>query len=98
MKRIEIKPDDEYGDLTVIREVESVGKRQILCKCSCGQQVTVRLGHLRSGHSSTCGKCGVEYKGKRKTVAEWARLHGLKESTLRARLKVMEIGEALKRT
>lgn len=97
MKRIEVKPGDTYGELTVIREVESSGKRQVLCKCSCGQQTTARLGHLRSGHSSTCGKCGVEYKGERRTVAEWARLHGLKESTLRARLKTMGIEEALKR-
>lgn len=100
MERIEVKPKDEFGDLKVIREVEASasGKRQMLCQCACGNQATVRLGHLRSGHSTTCGKCGIEYKGERKTIAEWAALHGLKESTLRARLKVMEIGEALKRT
>ena len=98
MKRIEIKPDDEYGDLTVIREVESKGKRHVLCKCACGQEATVRLGHLRSGHSTTCGRCGIEHNGVRKTISEWASLYGLKESTLRARLTVMEIGEALKRS
>lgn len=98
MRRIEVKPGDTYGELKVIREVESSGKRQILCKCSCGQQVTVRLGHLRSGHSTTCGKCGIEFKGQRKTISEWASLYGLKESTLRARLKVMDIQEALQRT
>lgn len=101
MKRIEVKPKDEYGELTVIKEVEvsAAGKRQVLCKCQCGQQVVVRLGHLRSGHSQTCGNCGVLYKGQRKTVSEWAREYGLKESTLRARLKSgLEIGEALKRT
>ena len=99
MKRIEVKPGDKYNDLTVIREVEvsSSGKRQVLCKCACGQQTTVRLGHLTSGHSTTCGKCGIEYKGQRKTITEWAAQYGLKESTLRARLKVMDIGEALKR-
>ena len=98
MRRIEVKPGDKYGELKVIREVESSGKRQILCKCSCGQQVTVRLGHLRSGHSTTCGKCGIEFKGQRKTISEWASLYGLKESTLRARLKVMDIREALGRS
>lgn len=97
MRRLEVKPDSEYGQLTVIREVESTGKRQFLCKCSCGNKVTVRLGHLTSGHSQTCGRCGVEFKGQRKTVAEWASLYGLKESTLRARLKLMGIAEALKR-
>lgn len=98
MRRLEVKPDETYGDLTIIKEVESSGKRHFICRCSCGRKVTVRLGHLRSGHSSSCGKCGIEYRGKRKTIREWASLYGLKESTLRARLKVMPIGEALKRT
>lgn len=98
MRRIEIKPGDQYGELTVVREVESEGKRQCLCKCQCGQQVVVRLGHIRSGHSTTCGKCGLAYQGQRKTISEWASLYGLKESTLRARLKTMGIQEALKRS
>lgn len=99
MQRIEVKPGEKYGDLTVVRETGKViGKRNFLCKCSCGNKVTVRLGHLRSGHSTTCGNCGIEYDGKRKTVSEWAAQFGLKESTLRARLKVMGISEALKRT
>lgn len=98
MRRIEVKPGDQYGDLTIIKEADPAnGKRQVLCQCSCGNKVTVRLGHLTSSHSTTCGKCGIEYKGKRKTITQWAEQFGLKESTLRARLKVMDIGEALKR-
>lgn len=97
MKAIPVNAGDKYGELTVISESKSNGKRQILCQCSCGNKATIRLGHLRSGHSTTCGRCGIEYKGKRKTIAEWAATYGIKESTLRARLKVMEIGEALKR-
>lgn len=97
MRRIEISNGTSYGDLEVIREVESKGKRLFLCECDCGQRVTARLGHLRSGHTSSCGRCGLEYKGKRKTLREWASLYGLKESTLRARLKLMGIGEALER-
>ena len=99
IQRLEVNPDDEYGDSAVIREVETGahGKRRFLCRCVCGRKVPVRLDHLRSGHTSSCGKCGVEYRGKRKTVAEWARKYGIKESTLRARLKVMKIGEALER-
>lgn len=98
MRRIEVKPGDEYGDLKIIREVASAGKRHFLCQCACGNKATVRLGHLRSGHSTTCGNCGIEFRGERKTLAEWASLYGLKESTLRARLKVMGIEEALKRS
>lgn len=100
MKRIEVKPGDKYNELTIIRETEvsSVGRRQVLCKCDCGQQATVRLDHLRSGHSTTCGKCGIEYKGKRKTILQWATEYGLNESTLRARLKSgLSIKEALER-
>lgn len=97
MRRIEVKPGETYGDLKVIREVESSGKRHFLCECTCGRKATVRLGHLRSGHSTTCGRCGLEYRGKRRTIREWAEMYGLNESTLRARLKIMDIGEALKR-
>ena len=99
MRRLEVKPGTIYGDLTVIKEVavSALGKRQMLCKCSCGQQVTVRLGHLTSGHSTTCGQCGIKFNGQQKTVAYWARLYGINESTLRARLRVMDISEALKR-
>lgn len=98
MQRIEVQPGAEYGGLKVVNEVEAKGKRQFLCQCECGNQVTVRLGHLRSGHSTSCGRCGIEFKGKRRTVREWARLYGMNESTFRARLKVMGIEEALKRT
>ena len=98
MQRIEVASGEKYGDLTVVREAGKVsGKRNFLCKCACGNKVTVRLGHLRSGHSQTCGNCGIEYDGQRKTVSEWAAQFGLKESTLRARLKVMSLAEAIKR-
>jgi len=97
MRRLEINPGDEYGDLSVIRELESPGKRCFLCRCSCGSEVEVRLGHLRSGHTSSCGRCGLEHQGVRKTLKAWAESAGLNESTLRARLKVMGLGEALKR-
>ena len=97
MKKIEVNPGKEFGDLTVIREVPSEGKRYFVCECSCGRERTVRLGHLRSGHTGSCGGCGIEHDGKRKTLKEWAESHGIKPSTLRARLKVMGMKEALKR-
>jgi len=99
MRRLEIKPGETYGDLKIIKEVESRGKRHFLCQCACGGSPSVhRLGHLRSGHATTCGRCGFEFEGQRKTIADWAELYGLKESTLRARLKVMGVKEALERT
>jgi hypothetical protein len=97
MRRLEIHPGDEYGDLTVLHELESSGKRQFLCRCSCGSEVKVRLGHLRSGHTSSCGRCGLEFQGERKTLRGWAASVGIKETTLRARLKIMGLAEALRR-
>ena len=97
MKRIEVQAGEQYSDLTVVREVESKGKRHFVCKCSCGAKVNVRLGHLRSGHSTSCGRCGIKHNGKRRTIREWAEISGINESTLRARLKIMGIKEALKR-
>lgn len=98
MKRIEINADSEFGELVVVQEVEPLGtKRRFLCKCSCGALVTVRLDHLRSGHTQTCGNCGIEHDGERMSLREWASMAGLPESTLRARLKTMEMREALLR-
>lgn len=98
MKRIDVRAGDRYGDLKVLCEVSTSGKRKFLCRCTCGRESTVRLGHLRSGHTSKCGRCGIEYQGHRRTITEWAQLYEINESTLRARLKVMSIGEALKKT
>jgi len=98
MRRLNIIPGTSFGDLEVILEVEShASKRQFLCKCQCGQRVTVRLDHLRSGHTQSCGRCGLEWKGQRRTLVAWASLYGIRESTLRARLKQMDLGEALER-
>lgn len=96
MKRIEITADAEFGELVVVQEVEQrLSKRRFLCKCSCGALVSVRLDHLRSGHTQTCGNCGIEHEGERMSLHDWAELAGLPESTLRARLKTMNMREAL---
>ena len=98
MKRIEIAADAQYGDLVVVQEVESIAeKRRFLCKCSCGALPVVRLDHLRSGHTQTCGKCGIEFAGERMSLRKWAEMAGVPESTLRARLKTMQMREALLR-
>lgn len=97
MRRIEIDSGEKYGMLTVVNEVASTGKRKFLCKCSCGNEVEVRLDHLQSGHTSSCGNCGVEHNGIRMSLKDWAMSHKIKESTLRARLKTMGMREALER-
>lgn len=95
MKRIEIKKGETRGCLTIIREVYSTGKRKVLCQCTCGATARVRLDHFRDGHTSSCGRCGLEMGGVRKTLAAWAAEYGIPESTLRYRLKIMGLREAL---
>lgn len=97
MRRMLIPSGKKYGLLSVVDEITSTGKRKFLCKCSCGNSVEVRLDHLQSGHTSSCGNCGIEHAGKRMTLKSWASLYGIKESTLRARLKTMSMREALER-
>lgn len=47
---------DRYGRLTVIKEVEGKpNKRYFLCKCDCGNEVTVYMGNLRNGQTKSCG-------------------------------------------
>lgn len=59
--RIDVAPGTVFGRLTVIEEVvvarTSGGerKRVMLCWCECGQATTVPVGHLRSGHTKSCG-------------------------------------------
>jgi len=98
MKRITVVAGDRYGALTVVRETTTGKKRRFLCRCDCGGKVKVRLDHLRSGHTESCGSCGVLWKGVRRTLGEWARTSGVKESTLRSRLRRgMDLGEAMER-
>jgi hypothetical protein len=98
MKRLEVAADATFGELVVVKEVEPVSKkRRFLCKCSCGADTTVRLDHLRSGHTQSCGNCGIEHDGERMTLREWAKLASLPESTLRARLATMTMAEAMLR-
>jgi len=97
MKRLEIKPNAQYTDLTIIREVETTGRRKFLCECQCGNKTEVRLDHLTSGHSTSCGKCGIEWRGERRTLTAWAQSVEIDESTLRARLKIMSMDEAMRR-
>ena len=98
MKRLEIADGAEYGELVVVQEVEPLlSKRRFLCKCSCGALPVVRLDHLRSGHTQSCGNCGIAHEGERMSLRDWAELAGVPESTLRARLKTMDMREALLR-
>jgi len=44
------------GRLTVIEPARKPdGRSAMLCRCECGQMTVVIIGHLRSGHTKSCG-------------------------------------------
>ena len=51
-----IKEVDKFGHLTVIERngKSNDGHYMWLCKCDCGNEVTVRGNNLTSGHTTTC--------------------------------------------
>ncbi|MDU2111091.1 MAG: hypothetical protein E7E92_01060 [Clostridiales bacterium] len=45
-----------FGKLTVIElDQESSGRRKWICKCNCGNTVSVREYNLKSGNTKSCG-------------------------------------------
>ena len=60
-KRLSIPRDDIsgqcFGRLTAIKDMPRVPFRQTawMCLCSCGKEAVVTLGHLRAGHTQSCG-------------------------------------------
>ncbi|WP_322175477.1 hypothetical protein [Acutalibacter caecimuris] len=45
-----------FGKLVVINPAENVGRRTAWhCRCDCGREITVTTGHLREGHTTSCG-------------------------------------------
>ena len=59
MGLVKEKPDligQVFGKLTVIElDQESSGRRKWICKCSCGNTVSVREYNLKSGNTKSCG-------------------------------------------
>lgn len=60
---------DRYGKLTVTEEVEKTSKdRRFLCKCDCGNELSVNMSSLRQGNTKSCGCLHREILQKRKGV------------------------------
>ena len=47
----------KFERLTVVERKENtkLGERVWMCKCDCGNSVSVQSGHLISGHTKSCG-------------------------------------------
>lgn len=46
-----------FGLLTVLYPIFENHKTYWVCKCECGRETKVTSGHLKSGHTQTCGLC-----------------------------------------
>src|ERR1700677_2824169 len=67
MRRIDLF-GQKFGKLTVIQYSHTKqprGEAFFLCKCDCGELTTVSSGHLRSGHTQSCGCLQPEITGIR---------------------------------
>ena len=71
-----------YGRLTVLEEAEpSYTKggallRRWVCRCDCGNIITVHASNLTSGHSTQCKECGIKQSSSLRVK------HGLRKSRL----------------
>ena len=74
-----------FGRWTVLKRGENQnGTAMWLCKCECGNINTVQGGHLRNGHSKSCG-CF-----KRELAAERCTTHGMVDSREYSSWKAMK--------
>lgn len=55
MKLIDLT-GNRYGKLTVVERFGTTGSRW-LCKCDCGETKVILGANLKSGKSTTCGRC-----------------------------------------
>jgi hypothetical protein len=76
-KRIDLD-GQKFGKLTVIKYDHTEkprGTAIFLCSCECGNIVPVASGHLRSGHTQSCGCYHQEQAAISSTNNTWGRKH-----------------------
>ena len=58
-KRIEINKDEVYGKLKTTGKFIYKGKKYLCweCECKCGNIVYASASDLKTGHTTSCGKC-----------------------------------------
>lgn len=56
-RRCTVYPGQRYGRLVVVRRVENDAHRKVrfLCRCDCGNEVTVLADSLRNATTKSCG-------------------------------------------
>lgn len=64
-----------FGHLTVVApEQNKKGHTTWKCKCDCGRECIVHTGHLRNGHTRSCGQC-LRISVGETLVEEWLVKH-----------------------
>lgn len=84
-----VQPGDQFGRLTVIREIRLPGtnnpgriERGVACSCSCGGTALVQLVKLFSGHTSSCGCLLREHMVRLGLATDPKITHGLSKHPL----------------
>ena len=68
---------NQYGKLTVLyRDPTPHAKPYWICKCECGEIVSVYGNHLRSGKTSQCKKCGYKQASQTRNGEIYKKLIG----------------------
>jgi hypothetical protein len=71
----------QYGRLTVISNINKCSSRTTrtnwLCRCSCGEILSVESGNLASGHTQSCGCYFIEQVSTHGCCAENRRLYSI---------------------
>lgn len=80
MKRVDVPPGTIFGRLTVIEEAPRVRvgtqiKRAMLCQCECGTEKVVQLGHLTTGHTTSCGCLSLAFILPGTVFGRWTVIH-----------------------
>lgn len=70
MKKIDLT-GQRFGKLTVLGLIKPLNKNNRClywkCKCECGNEKNIQGGHLRSGHTNSCGCSWYEFGKQRKS-------------------------------
>ena len=57
MRKLDIQVGTKFGNLTVVKELESNSRRKFRFKCSCGNTVDIFLVNLINRNTKSCRKC-----------------------------------------
>lgn len=59
--------DQRFGRLTALHR-DSTDSRRWVCRCDCGKQKSIQLGHITTGRIKSCGCLVVETTSRRLTT------------------------------